>query len=70
MKRPLTLIILSGWGYSPSREGNAIALANTPNYDLLSTNYPLTLLAASGEEIGLQKDEAGNSDNRVRQNSR
>jgi 2,3-bisphosphoglycerate-independent phosphoglycerate mutase len=62
MKRPLALIILSGWGYSPSREGNAIALANTPNYDLLSTNYPFTLLAASGEEIGLPKDEAGDSE--------
>jgi 2,3-bisphosphoglycerate-independent phosphoglycerate mutase len=62
MKRPLALIILSGWGYSPSREGNAIALANTPNYDLISTNYPLTLLAASGEEIGLPEDETGNSE--------
>jgi 2,3-bisphosphoglycerate-independent phosphoglycerate mutase len=61
MKRPLTLIILSGWGYSPSREGNAVALANTPNYDLLSTNYPLTLLAASGEKIGLAKGSSGNS---------
>jgi 2,3-bisphosphoglycerate-independent phosphoglycerate mutase len=61
MKRPLILIILSGWGYSPSREGNAVALANTPNYDLLSTNYPLTLLAASGEAIGLPKDVSGNS---------
>lgn len=62
MKRPLALIILSGWGYSPSREGNAVALANTPNYDSLSTNYPLTLLAASGEKLGLPKDTNGNSE--------
>jgi 2,3-bisphosphoglycerate-independent phosphoglycerate mutase len=61
MKRPLALIILSGWGYSPSREGNAVALANTPNYDLLATNYPFTLLAAAGEAIGLPKDSGGNS---------
>jgi 2,3-bisphosphoglycerate-independent phosphoglycerate mutase len=62
MKRPLVLVILSGWGYSPNREGNAIALANTPHYDELSTNFPFTLLAAAGEEIGLPKDEPGNSD--------
>ncbi len=62
MKRPLVLIILSGWGYSPSREGNAIALANTPNYDLLSTNYPLTLLAAAGEAVGLSNKAVGDSE--------
>ena len=30
---PLALIIIDGWGYSAAREGNAIALANTPFYD-------------------------------------
>ena len=36
---PLALIIIDGWGYSASREGNAIALANTPFYDELSEKY-------------------------------
>jgi 2,3-bisphosphoglycerate-independent phosphoglycerate mutase len=62
MKRPLALIILDGWGYSPRSEGNAIALANTPNYDEISTKFPVTFLAASGESIGFQKGSPGNSE--------
>jgi 2,3-bisphosphoglycerate-independent phosphoglycerate mutase len=62
MKRPLALIILDGWGYSPRSEGNAIALANTPHYDEISTKFPVTFLAASGEAIGLQNDSPGNSE--------
>ncbi len=60
-KRPLALIILAGWGHSNQKEGNAIALANTPNYDRLCVNYPRTLLAASGSRIGLMPDAHGNS---------
>ena len=60
--RPLALIILDGWGYSPKREGNAIALAHTPNYDAISAKYPLTLLAASGLRVGLTPDTAGSSE--------
>ena len=41
---PLALIIIDGWGYSPNREGNAIALASTPYYDELTEAYPFTLL--------------------------
>ena len=37
---PLALIIIDGWGYSASREGNAIALAATPFYDELAEKYP------------------------------
>src|SRR6185503_15926656 len=50
---PLALIIIDGWGYSPNREGNAIALAETPYYDELCANYPQTLLEASGTRVGL-----------------
>ena len=60
--RPLALIILDGWGYSPKREGNAVALAHTPNYDEISKKYPKTLLAASGLSVGLPPDTAGNSE--------
>lgn len=62
MNRPLALIILDGWGYSPKREGNAIALAHTPNYDEISQKYPQTLLAASGLRVGLTPDTAGSSE--------
>jgi 2,3-bisphosphoglycerate-independent phosphoglycerate mutase len=46
-------MIIDGWGYSPVREGNAIALAATPYYDELSENYPLTFLEAHGTRVGL-----------------
>jgi 2,3-bisphosphoglycerate-independent phosphoglycerate mutase len=59
---PLALIIIDGWGYSPTREGNAIALAATPFYDELLENYPHTLLEASGVRVGLPKGVMGNSE--------
>jgi 2,3-bisphosphoglycerate-independent phosphoglycerate mutase len=62
INRPLALIIIDGWGHSPKREGNAIALANTPVYDAICAKYPQTLLAASGLRVGLTPDTPGNSE--------
>ncbi|MFN2512677.1 MAG: 2,3-bisphosphoglycerate-independent phosphoglycerate mutase [Pyrinomonadaceae bacterium] len=59
---PLALIIIDGWGYSPIREGNAIALAATPYYDELTESYPHTLLEASGMRVGLPAGVMGNSE--------
>ena len=59
---PLALIIIDGWGYSAVREGNAIALAETPYYDELLDNYPHTLLEASGTRVGLPPGIMGNSE--------
>ena len=59
---PLALIIIDGWGYSPVREGNAIALAATPNYDELVGVYPQTLLEAHGTRVGLPAGVMGNSE--------
>src|SRR6266699_952826 len=59
---PLALIIIDGWGYSPMREGNAIALAATPQYDELTETYPHTLLAAHGTRVGLPAGVMGNSE--------
>lgn len=59
---PLALIIIDGWGYSPEREGNAIALATTPYYDEVVERYPQTLLEASGSRVGLPKGIMGNSE--------
>ncbi|MDT4956011.1 MAG: 2,3-bisphosphoglycerate-independent phosphoglycerate mutase [Acidobacteriota bacterium] len=59
---PLALIIIDGWGYTPTREGNAIALAQTPFYDELLEKYPHTLLEASGTRVGLPVGVMGNSE--------
>ena len=61
-KGPLALIIIDGWGYSPEREGNAIALAQTPFYNELLEKYPHTLLEASGARVGLPAGVMGNSE--------
>ena len=61
-KRPFVLVILDGWGLAPPHKGNAIDLANTPNFDKLWSVYPHTQLLASGEAVGLPKGEDGNSE--------
>src|SRR5215216_6533808 len=59
---PVALIVIDGWGYSVAREGNAIALAETPFYDELSEKYPRTLLEAHGSRVGLPAGVMGNSE--------
>ncbi|XHU96364.1 MAG: 2,3-bisphosphoglycerate-independent phosphoglycerate mutase [cyanobacterium endosymbiont of Rhopalodia gibba] len=59
---PLVLVILDGWGYRPSMENNAIALAKTPVMDCLWTTYPRTLIQASGKDVGLPQGQMGNSE--------
>lgn len=61
-KRPLALVILDGWGHSPRKEGNAIALAHTPFYDEICEKYPKTILAASGMRVGLTPDSPGSAE--------
>ncbi len=61
-KGPIALIVIDGWGYSASREGNAIALAETPFYEELSEKYPSTLLEAHGSRVGLPAGVMGNSE--------
>jgi len=59
---PLVLIVLDGFGYSSNRVGNAIALARTPHFDEWYQTYPNTLIQASGNYVGLQSDQMGNSE--------
>jgi 2,3-bisphosphoglycerate-independent phosphoglycerate mutase len=59
---PLVLIVLDGWGLSPQRENNAIALARTTVYDELLSRYPHAQLIASGEAVGLPEGQMGNSE--------
>src|SRR5256884_894182 len=61
-KGPLALIIIDGWGHSPSHEGNAIAMAAKPFYDELCEKYPQTLLTAHGTRVGLPEGVMGNSE--------
>ncbi len=61
-KNPVMLIILDGWGLGKNYEGNAIYLANTPNYDKFLEEYPNTQLEASGTAVGLPKGQMGNSE--------
>lgn len=61
-KHPVVLVVLDGWGYRPEREGNAIALANTPTWDALVAGHPGTLLQASGLAVGLPDGQMGNSE--------
>jgi 2,3-bisphosphoglycerate-independent phosphoglycerate mutase len=58
----VVLVVLDGWGYRPEREGNAIALANTPTWDSLVKKHPRTLLDASGLAVGLPAGQMGNSE--------
>jgi 2,3-bisphosphoglycerate-independent phosphoglycerate mutase len=61
-KKPLILTILDGWGFSPVLEGNAIAAARKPNYDMLLHTYPNTLIRTSGPSVGLPEGQMGNSE--------
>ncbi|OCH97077.1 phosphoglycerate mutase (2,3-diphosphoglycerate-independent) [Legionella jamestowniensis] len=59
---PLVLIILDGWGYREEIPHNAIALADTPQWDKWWSAYPHILLDASGHEVGLPDEQMGNSE--------
>ena len=50
---PVVLAILDGWGHRNEEVHNAIRSADTPVMDALWQAYPHTLIAASGEEVGL-----------------
>nr|QJH88236.1 PgmA [Pterocladia lucida] len=60
--KPITLIILDGWGHSENTEGNAIKIANTPTLDKLINEWPNTLLHTSGQYVGLPNKQMGNSE--------
>lgn len=62
VNKPIVLIILDGWGYSPRAEGNAIALAHTPNYDAICREFPSTTLVAAGMRVGQSSDANGNAE--------
>lgn len=61
-KTPVVLVVLDGWGVAPASNGNAISLAQTPNFDRFVKEYPYTTIGASGVAAGLPEGQAGNSE--------
>ena len=61
-KRPVLLCILDGWGEREERDDNAIALAETPEWDRLTATSPRGRLDASEEHVGLPHGQMGNSE--------
>lgn len=59
---PMVLIILDGWGYRDTADGNAVATAKTPVMDSLWAAYPHTLIRTSGKDVGLPDGQMGNSE--------
>lgn len=60
---PLLLCILDGWGIGDEADSsNAIARANTPNYDRFLKTYPHSQLETSGLAVGLPEGQIGNSE--------
>ncbi len=61
MKKPIALIIMDGFGIAP-KYGNAIDYARTPHLDQLFFKNPVTMIGASGLDVGLPHGQMGNSE--------
>lgn len=61
-KKTTVLMILDGFGLNEKSEGNAIKLANTPNFDKIMKEYPFVKGNASGLFVGLPDGQMGNSE--------
>lgn len=61
-KTPTVLIILDGFGWREESNDNAIAHADAPTWQRLLTQYPHTLVATSGLDVGLPEGQMGNSE--------
>lgn len=63
--RPCVVIVRDGWGENPYAEwdhANAVKLANPPVDARLRREWPFTLIATSGEDVGLPDGTMGNSE--------
>ena len=52
--RPVTLIVLDGWGENPNQRDNAVKEAKTPFLDQLFASCPHAMLLTSGEAWGAE----------------
>lgn len=62
IRRPVTLVILDGWGINPVCAHNAVCQADTPRLDALLRDWPRAKLGASGLDVGLPDGQMGNSE--------
>ena len=62
MKKPVMLCILDGWGMPTGLPGDALSMAQLPNFNMLWQDCPHTQLAASGLAVGLTDGLMGNSE--------
>ena len=62
MKKKVVLTILDGMGHRAELAGNAVAAAKKPVFDMLKSQYPWTLIEASGPWVGLPPGQMGNSE--------
>ncbi len=63
--RPVLLVVRDGWGKNPHPEQdqfNAVHLARKPCDDWLHATYPVTLVKASGLDVGVPDGVMGNSE--------
>ncbi|MBF0183968.1 MAG: 2,3-bisphosphoglycerate-independent phosphoglycerate mutase [Magnetococcales bacterium] len=60
--KPVTLVVLDGWGISLDTRHNAIHHANTPHYDQWLRSRPHTLVQTSAGDVGLPDGQMGNSE--------
>ena len=56
------LVILDGWGLGQRPEADALAQANTPNFDRINRENPHATLITYGEDVGLPEGQMGNSE--------
>lgn len=62
MPKPVMLAILDGWGWREEYADNAVALADTPNFDALWAAGPHAFLVTCGLDVGLPPGQMGNSE--------
>lgn len=60
--RPVVLMIIDGYGFSPEEKGNAVRDAKQPNMARYMHEYPFATITAAGIEVGLPWGEMGNSE--------
>lgn len=61
-KKPTVLMILDGYGLNERKDGNAVAIADTPVIDKLMAECPFVEGNASGMSVGLPDGQMGNSE--------
>lgn len=60
--KKVALLILDGWGIEKNKKISAINLAKTPNINFYIKKYPNSTLLTSGLNVGLPKNQMGNSE--------